>query len=269
MNTITDRILEQYVLGELPSEKMKDLDQKLEKNHILRKRVDDIRKSNEEILSEYTPADMARVIIRKAQEPEEERKPSRLKRSGLPGWYYFTPFAAAAVILFALVLPINHTGFNSTGQNTFDTYTRMKGTNAKMYIYRKAAGKAELLAPGSKVKKNDLLQIAYQCSGKRYGTIISIDGRGTVTVHMSGNNGKALALECGKKISLSESYQLDNAPYFERFFLISSGSPFMITDILEKAEIFARDTEKASEKLLPAGKDLEQYTILFEKDTEQ
>ena len=57
--------------------------------------------------------------------------------------------------------------------------------------------------------------------------LISMDGNGTITMHM-GEGNKSVELEPGKMTTLPFAYKLDNAPKFEKFFLLTSQNSFEI-----------------------------------------
>ncbi len=59
--------------------------------------------------------------------------------------------------------------------------------------------------------------------------------------------------------------ELDDAPGFERFFLITSGFPLDVNTIMKKAESLARDPERVREKKLDLSEDLRQYSVLILK----
>ena len=67
--------------------------------------------------------------------------------------------------------------------------TRIKGTEKidvskpHILVHRKVNDTVELLESGDEAKAGDLLQIAYVSAGADYGVILSIDGRGVVTLH--------------------------------------------------------------------------------------
>jgi hypothetical protein len=57
--------------------------------------------------------------------------------------------------------------------------------------------------------------------------LFSIDGNGTVTMHMADEN-RAVELAPGKMTTLPFAYKLDNAPKFETFYLLTSDEEFSI-----------------------------------------
>ena len=52
-----------------------------------------------------------------------------------------------------------------------------------------------------------------------------------LTVHLSGDSGKAAPLTSGRPIALSDAYQLDDAPLFETFYLVTAKDNFDIESV--------------------------------------
>ena len=126
------------------------------------------------------------------------------------------PLAAAAAVAVVLRLPA-------------DDGNRLKGIAPHLTIHRQGASPragAEVLARGARVRPGDVLQLSVVSAGRPYGVVVSVDGRGVVTRHapLAGTVAAKLAPEGA--IPLDHSYRLDDAPAFERFFLVTGGSPF-------------------------------------------
>ena len=51
-------------------------------------------------------------------------------------------------------------------------------------MYRKTDNGAEELAAGQAARQKDVLQLSYIAADARYGVIFSVDGRGTLTLHL-------------------------------------------------------------------------------------
>ena len=80
-------------------------------------------------------------------------------------------------------------------------------------------------------------------AGRQYAVVVSIDGAGQITLHFPRGEGDGeVVLTDGAPYSLPTSYELDDAPDFERFFLIMAEHP------LDPAEIFARARELAKRR---------------------
>lgn len=97
-------------------------------------------------------------------------------------------------------------------------------------LYRRGPdGAVERLHDGAWAEEGDLLQLAYTSSGT-HGTILSLDGRGLVTRHLpsSPHATHAAALTQGSLSVLDHGLQLDDAPGFERFYLVLDDAPFAL-----------------------------------------
>src|SRR5262249_11385798 len=117
-------------------------------------------------------------------------------------------------------------------QGTADT-TRVKGLTPRLYVFRKgAAPAAEPLASGAVARENDVVQLAYQAAGRRDRPIVSIDGRRAVTRHLPAAGAEAVPLEPGPPVALAQAYRLDDAPGFERFYLVTADRPFPVDDVV-------------------------------------
>ena len=86
--------------------------------------------------------------------------------------------------------------------------------------------------------------MGYTVPENGYGVILSIDGNGTVTLHFPGDAGQPTDLEMNRKVFLDSSYELDNAPDFERFFFITSSHAIDVNAVLEGARQLASDERR-------------------------
>jgi hypothetical protein len=135
-----------------------------------------------------------------------------------------------------------------------------------MKIYRKTTSGAELLSSGASVKSGSVFQIKYFAGEYKYGTIFSIDGNGYLTLHFPGSRSGEPVLNQGGEIALSESFELDDAPGFERFFFITSKEPFALFDVLGPGYEFAENTAQAKTRNLPLPDQFEQQSFLLLKE---
>jgi len=244
---VRDLEYEQIVLGEKEPDKTIDTDK-------LRK----IEESNRDILSEYPPEFMARQIKDKMNRKKSENGRSRQFRK-----VYIPLSAAAVLILFFSVFPFNFSNNTAEGnRNPADTI-RLKGNGPSLYIYRGDRGDTELLANNSMVREKDLLQIAYNGAGAKYGVIFSIDGRGAVTIHFPDNVYSNTRLDSGNKVLLPYSYELDNAPFFERFFFVTSENEIDAQYIMEKASLIAKGNKS---EMLPLSEEINQQAVILFKE---
>ena len=229
--------------------------------------LDALRASDAEILSRYPAADMKLAVEARLQ-GSAERKPAARHGAIAFRLYRAMPVAAAAcaVLLFSTVLITRESRSVVTGPDGIVPSTpasasaipsgtapvsadfptagatvrepdsalpadRSKGTGAKLFIYRKDGNAAVSLAPFSRAKSGDILQLSYLADGAAWGFIVSIDGRGIVTRHYPDQGSLSGPLEAGGEIPLEFSYQLDDAPGFERFIFISGREQFAVDGI--------------------------------------
>jgi len=270
---IGDYHLERFVLGELPL----DLDKKIRwmasVDPDIRAAVKAIESSTREILSLYPPpvfkSELMARLKKARRRPGATRSALRTQRRG---WLVPVSTAAAAFVLLLVVfvpgLKEKVLGvFGSAGLGT----SRVKGIEAvdtartQLLVFRQKREHVEVLADENRARAGDLLQLAYVAAGDPFGMILSIDGRGRVTLHLPTEREGTTALVQNRKFLLPNAIELDDAPSFERFFLITSKAPIDVASVLERAEDLAADLGRAerSELALPEG--LDQFSVLILK----
>lgn len=112
--------------------------------------------------------------------------------------------------------------------------TRTKGGADGLRVYRKGAGGAELLADQAPARAGDVIQLSYASHDPGFGVILSVDGRGGVTLHFpeSGDNTEIVP---GAEVALPHGYALDDAPSFESFVMLRARHPIDVTTALQVA----------------------------------
>lgn len=189
--TVPDWLLERYVLGDLPPERMREVAARLAAEPGADTRIAALKDSNEEILRVYPPT---------------------------------------------------------------------------LVVHRHRASGDETLPDGAVAAKGDLVQVSYVAAGRKYGAVVSIDGRGTVTRHLPDRGAQAPKLERGGAIALPSAYELDDAPKFERFFFVTADAPFPIAPVLDAARDLAARPDAATADL-PLPADLSEASFLLRKET--
>lgn len=239
---VSDLTLERYRLGELPPGQAAELERRIAADPELTRRLAALAEGDEEIQARrHGLADGVRRRL-DARPP----RPVRIRRALGAAALAATALAAVALIPRLSVPPV-------------DTGVRTKGAGPHLVLFRKTAEGTEALANGATVRAGELLRVGYRAAGRRYGAIVSIDGRGTVTRHLPREGGTAVPLRDAKTVLLDHAYELDDAPRHERFYLFTADTPFALAPVLEAA---ARAADGR-----PLSLDVEQSTFVLEKET--
>lgn len=177
-----------------------------------RERVDAIVTSNAAILEHLPPAGVRREVERRsATTPTKKRWPLLLVPT----------FAAAAALALVFV-----------GESPTE---RTKG-DARLVVHEKTATGIEQVRAGDALERGALLQVGYTPGGNGYGAVVSIDGRGVVTLHWPASPSAWSPTVETEGGTLPSAYELDDAPRFERFFLVTCAERFLARDVVDAAE---------------------------------
>jgi hypothetical protein len=269
---IPDLILEQYLLGELPPEEEAQIGKAVDSDPELYRRLKEIEASTSDILKTYPPHDMAsRIRDRLEREKNDSNENDLVLPNSRTGIGSTTLFFRRAALPIAAVLVIFAGAFALRGtfqpQTSDIEITRAKG-GSSIRVFRKTTGGSEELRDGAVAARRDLIQLGYSTGGLRYGAILSIDGRGTITFHLpqgySGGKLEAPELDPQPGAMLNFAYELDDAPSFERFFLVLSAKPFSLSTVLDSAKKLAGRPEAANSPL-PLGPDFIQQSFMLKK----
>lgn len=246
---IPDWKLERYLTGDLPEGEMREIRELEKTDEIFAGRVKMMREDNAAILK--------KLPFEKLSEKMEARELG----AGLNGTgrgagtngagngvnFRLVKFAAAAALVLAVVsvalFSQREIGPNAGtqvagGAQVMDVAmvdaseipggagdTRIKGLDARMEVWKKTGDSAVQMPNLGEAREGDEIQLRYAVPEKCFGLLFSMDGNGTLTMHMA-DGSSAVALEPGKMTTLPFAYKLDNAPKFEKFFLLTSRSAF-------------------------------------------
>lgn len=261
---VPDLLVEQLALGELPPDRAAKVRAQLEAEPDGFERLAKIRRSNDELLFQYPPRQIAPAVAKRAGiQPKKSRSQ----------WFFVLPVAAAAAA-FALMARNGSnvmTGSLSEQEPSATSAAEVILTKGqpRLVIYKKTETGSELLQPGAKVHARDTLQLQYLAGEEkwRYGVAFSIDGKGAVTLHYPEQIGQPQDLQAGKAVALPHAYELDDAPDFERFFFVASEEPVDINAILIGANSMAAHKEAAAAGYLnlPQGQ-FSQWSMTLRKE---
>lgn len=269
---LPDLLLEKYLLGELSTDQLNRVEQHLKSDKKSTRRLEELKISNREILEKYPPDKIARQINDKLEYLIKKQSHERRSNRGLFKILTVATSTIAAIIAFLIIVPVAfQTQKNELTQGA--ETTRIKGSNPAIsehkpgiMVYIKKQNSIDVLVNGAKVQEHDVIQLAYKAEGRKYGLIFSIDGRGALTMHYPLDEDNVAELNPGREVYLSSSYELDDAPLFERFFFITSQDTFPAENIIEEAEVLASNPENAIKDELSLPKNLEQTSFILIKE---
>ncbi len=241
---IPDWKLERFLTGDLPEEEMNKLRELEANDAVFANRVKMLREDNKAILSKLPFETLAANLGTDAAGNAAKNAAKNAVR------FTLVKFAAAAMFVFAVALVAffaqsetsvmnervgsdvaNVNGSQNTqvalAENESDT--RIKGLDARMEVWKKTSAGIVQLNDLDSVGEGDEIQLRYAVPEKCFGLLFSMDGNGALTLHM-GDGVKAIELAPGKMNSLPFAYKLDDAPYFEKFFFVTSPKEFAVEE---------------------------------------
>lgn len=231
--TLPDHTLERYRLGELSEPEKRWVESELtDADHA---RLAELRGSDQEILERYPPRVMAIAI--------NQRMQARRRAWVMPavGSAVVLLGATAAVTVALTGGPTLTQATNGGGSTLVDHGVRAKG-DSRVLVYVENDTSTPL-EEAQVVAHGETVQLALNPGQAGYAMLVSVDGRGVVTAHLPVDSGVgAVPVEPGRTMALPQAYTLDDAP-FERFFLVTSNTPFESDAVLDAARTVAGSAE--------------------------
>jgi hypothetical protein len=252
MTRIPDRLIERVHLGEATVDErarvMADPD--------ARARLEALPVLDRTFLEAHPADDMVARIQAKARvaAAREDQKQRSLSWTG--GLALLAPVLAVLIAVLLVVGP-------PTQAPDGLEHTTTKGLDPSLRLYREGTAGPVELTDGASARPGDVVQVGYVAGDASYGVIVSIDGRGAVTLHFPDDRTASTALEPGAH-NVPDGFQLDDAPAFERFFLVTSDQPIDVSLVVKSAETLALRGGSSGALALPAG--LDQTSTLVRKE---
>ena len=250
---IPDWKLERFLTGDLPENEMNKLRELEASDEVFANRVRMLREDNKAILNKLPFETLAaKIDAVDAGTVTETAGAANLDAAENAPRFTLVKFAAAAVLVLAVALVAffaqsetvvtgNDVAGNDVARNAqgvqqtqialaeTQSDTRIKGMDARMEVWKKTPAGIVQLNDLDEVSEGDEIQLRYAVPEKCFGLLFSMDGNGALTLHM-GNGEKSVELAPGKMNSLPFAYKLDNAPYFEKFFFVTSSNEFAVEE---------------------------------------
>ena len=205
------------------------------------KRLESLRQHNEQVLNEVSPQLFVKQLEDKRRRLETSAKNTKYTIPFNQLTLFRTlPAAAGLAAALFIITPKFSTLTSPTKEEATvtpktDPGIRLKGkrdiNQPQLLIYKVTNQDRDLLSANDHAEEGSVLQIAVRVSKPIYGIIFSVDGRGYITAHMPDEpNTNASFLDRGRHFSPS-SFELDDEPNFERFFLVTSAEHFSMNDL--------------------------------------
>ena len=237
---IPDWKLEKYLTGDLPAEEMREIREMEATDEIFANRVKMLREDNAAILKKLPFEKLSeKIAMMPGRSNAGAGNTVRVN-------FKLVKLAAAAALVLAVetvalfsqrslseqsgtVLANNADGSQvmevAMADVSGDDGLRIKGLSARMEVWKKTGDSAVQMENLGEAREGDEIQLRYAVAEKCFGLLFSMDGNGTITMHM-GHENRAVELEPGKMTTLPFAYKLDNAPKFEKFFFLTSKNEF-------------------------------------------
>ncbi len=274
-NIINDYYLERYVLGELPQEEAQEILHLVSENPEIKDALKKIELSNQDILALYPPSKVKANLLSEYEKRVDKSIVSRwLEMSSLSSKRIIAVSSVSAVLLlliFFFGLPISNKRDVLNPYEVGPDFSLVKGINSldltktQLLVFRKTGEEVEVLDSGTLSNKGDLLQLAYVATHEPFGIILSIDGRGEITLHYPETKYESTELLMNKRSLLPHAIELDDAPGFERFFFITSKNKINVEVVLTIVKDWAQNPDRVRESELDLPEGMDQYSVLILK----
>ncbi|MFL5358119.1 ActD-like protein [Archangium sp.] len=248
-------LLERIALGELPAAELASARTRLLQEPDGAARLAALEADTAATLARHPSAGVAREVASRLR--VRRARGERAARRFLPAFALVPALAAAALVLVARPRVETPVGVAPEGE-----VTRVKGLSPHLTVHRQHAEAAEALVDGALAAPGDVVQLAYVAAGRAHGVILSVDGRGTVTLHAPEAGATSVPLAPSGTHALPGAYALDDAPGFERFFLVTAEAPFALEEVLAAARsLAARPQARTSPLPLPSRYTQTSFTL--------
>ncbi len=247
---VPDWLLERYAAGDLAPDRAEAVRHDLEVEPGGLVRLEALRADDRATLTALPPARVAAEVARR----------SGLRRRGHRIAWIAVPALAAALALVAVIGPEPTPGTPPAAEEGI----RDKGLEPGLRLHRRTPGGAEPLSDGALARSGDVLQVSVVPAGRPFAVVVSVDGRGVVTRHFP-ESGASAALPAEGAAALPEAWELDDAPGFERFFLVTARTPVDPALVEAAARALAADPPQAALRPLGLPPGWEQTSFLLRK----
>lgn len=191
-------------------------------------RVIALRAANDEMLRAH-PARVGAAIVRERLAREATGK----RRQWVPALALAASLGAVAIVTVGTV--VRGPAVASVDGVPDDNVILKGGPELRTWAVRDGAS---VLV--DEARAGETLQLARVAGGAAYGVIVSIDGRGGVTLHWPESPSGNAALVGDGEQRLPHGFVLDDAPRFERFIFVTADRPIDVEGVVAAARQVAQ-----------------------------
>jgi hypothetical protein len=258
MTRIPDLVIERVHLGEASDAER----QRVLADADARARLEALPSADAAFLEAHPASSVLPTIERKLHVRRTEDAVRDRQRRFAIGGALLVPLAAAILTFVAVQAP--PTPVDGGTDPGLERTTAKWGEGARLFLYRDGPRGADRLQAEDAASAGDRLLIRYSALDATHGVIVSVDGRGAVTLHHPAQPTGDTRLQDGGETDLGFAYELDDAPRFERFYLVSDDVPVDVQAVLAAAREAAESGRDQPELALPDR--LEQNTLILRKE---
>ena len=235
---ISDFKLEQWLQGELSAKESERIESAIQSDPVVHNRVEEMKRQGQELLDQYPPNAFRRDVEQKWKRLVAQEAHQETSQWILGSWKPFAGVLAVCLAIFVIVPPF--LGEEESGSGGDNSY-RIKGdaVHLMVHLVENDTQKQQLVG-GERVQAGDRIQLSIRQAKGRSFVVFSIDGSGVLTPHYP--MGDKAKREEKPFFSLPTSYQLDDAPAFETFYLVSAEEELIKSDLLAKAKQALKST---------------------------
>jgi hypothetical protein len=256
-------ILERYLLDELPGPEKDHVASMLQTDPRLEQRLEQLRCNNDLMLQRFPLKRYGAPILRRVG----------AMHTPVRNWFrsHRTVFKPALTGISSFIVLLIVGGIFLMRPKLPQTDILPKGgimpsDRFQLHVLCLRDRYLEPLGDGARVRPGERLQLAYSTRDKRYGVLVSFDGRGQITLHFPERQDMPTLLTQGRQLPLPHSYELDQVADFERFILVTASKEIAVTDVLRRLAVFVSDRERAATAPLPFAPPLQTQSILLRKE---
>jgi hypothetical protein len=225
----SDLFVEKYLIGELSSEQQTAFEAALSNDEQLQAKVELFKLQNTVFLAKNPAPWFLQKVAREQLAVKNIKK--KFNYSNL-----LIGAGSLAMLLLFFYMPSMSVFFPESetikADEVYSAETRLKGEEQRLLVYRRTGLGSELIPNDAVARAGDLLQLQFVLADSAWVGVFSLDGNGVVTMHLDEQN-HAVWRSSGSHL-IPRSYELDDAPYYEKFYLITSKEVFNISEVAGK-----------------------------------